>query len=133
VSVAVMDTGRDSTAALVADHASDLPVWRDRLERLWVRQVTQVTELSLAFHDAAADPRSGNLALAEAHVAQMQGLLDKMASAHHGLTEIEEALRRLDDGRYGICEHCGAHLPPDCLAAAPQARYCPRCRNPDVP
>ena len=93
------DVGLHSPVALAADSLSDMPQRRDRLERLWVRQVTKVTELSLAFHDAAADTSAGNLELAEAHVARMQQLLARMATAHRELAEIEAALHRVDDGR----------------------------------
>jgi hypothetical protein len=92
------DTGRYSPMAVGAEPLSDLPRQRRQLERLWVRQVTQVTGLSLAFHDATAHPSAGTLGLAEAHVARLQRLLARMASAHRELAEIEAALRRVDDG-----------------------------------
>jgi hypothetical protein len=60
--------------------------------------VTQVTALSLAFHDATTAASAGSLELAEAHVARLQRLLTRMASAHRELAEIEAALRRVDDG-----------------------------------
>jgi len=124
-----MDPGQHSPAALLADPADHLPQWRDRLERLWVQQASQITGLSLAFRDAAAaGGAAGNLRLAEAHVARLQQIVARMASAHRGLAEIEAALRRVDTGRYGLCEQCGLRMPTDWLDAAPQARYCPQCR-----
>ena len=128
--MAALSLGQDSAVALAAEPADALPRWRDRLERLWVQQITQITGLSLAFEEAAsAGGVAGNLRLAEAHVARQQQILTRMASAHRGLAEIEAALRRVDNGRYGLCERCGLRLPADWLDAAPQARYCPQCRS----
>ena len=43
------------------------------------------------------------------------------------LAGVEEALRRLDDGRYGRCDGCGATLDDDLLARRPTAWRCPDC------
>ena len=40
------------------------------------------------------------------------------------LHDIERALRRLDDGTYGICEHCSTPIDPERLEAVPAARFC---------
>jgi len=39
------------------------------------------------------------------------------------LYEIEAALRRIDDGRYGVCELTGQRIPRKRLAAIPWARF----------
>ena len=43
------------------------------------------------------------------------------------LLEAREALRRLDDGTYGICEGCGSPIPFERLEAVPHARRCVTC------
>ena len=40
------------------------------------------------------------------------------------LVEIDEALKRIQDGRYGICEICQAKIPKARLEAIPYARLC---------
>ena len=40
------------------------------------------------------------------------------------LTGVEAALRRLDEGSYGICEVCAAPLDVAALAAAPLTTLC---------
>ncbi|MDQ3945258.1 MAG: TraR/DksA C4-type zinc finger protein [Actinomycetota bacterium] len=40
------------------------------------------------------------------------------------LDELDRALRKLDDGTYGICEACGEPIPPERLEALPGARFC---------
>ena len=43
--------------------------------------------------------------------------------------EIEKALRRIDDGIYGICEDCGEQIEPRRLKVVPSARFCFRCKE----
>ena len=40
------------------------------------------------------------------------------------LSDIEHALRRLDDGTYGTCEACGKPIDSPRLEAVPAARFC---------
>ncbi len=42
----------------------------------------------------------------------------------HHLTEIEEALERMEDGKYGVCLECGRAIPFARLQAVPTAKYC---------
>ena len=49
------------------------------------------------------------------------------ARAREAIAEVEHALRRLEDGEYGLCEACGAPVPFERLEAVPSARFCVRC------
>ena len=40
------------------------------------------------------------------------------------LVDVEHALRRLDEGTYGLCEACGRPISDDRLEAQPAARFC---------
>ena len=40
------------------------------------------------------------------------------------LKDVEDALRRIDQGTYGVCEECGKPIDPQRLEAKPWARYC---------
>jgi DnaK suppressor protein len=42
---------------------------------------------------------------------------------------IDEALARVDDGSYGICDDCGGAIPPKRLAALPWAVFCVPCQE----
>jgi len=44
--------------------------------------------------------------------------------AQQTLVEIDAALKRIEDGTYGICEVCGKPIPPDRLRAIPWAKLC---------
>jgi DnaK suppressor protein len=48
-------------------------------------------------------------------------------SARVELQRLRQALRRLDQGRYGTCEGCGTAIEPERLAAVPYADHCYAC------
>ena len=43
------------------------------------------------------------------------------------LFEIEDALKRMKEGIYGICEDCHEEITSERLQALPSARYCMEC------
>ena len=45
------------------------------------------------------------------------------------LTEIEDALKKFDEGTYGVCENCGNPIPDARLEAKPAARLCIDCAS----
>jgi DnaK suppressor protein len=56
--------------------------------------------------------------------AQLTALL---AASRERIGEIDDALRRVDEGTYGICERCGQPIAEERLAARPFARCCMAC------
>ena len=54
----------------------------------------------------------------------------RQLSAHRGtLLKIDEALRKLDEGTYGICEDCGEDINEGRLKVLPFAIYCVECQE----
>ena len=104
------------------------PRWRARLEARWQAYVQEVTELSLAYHVAAAavadDIGDG------AGQPEIASLLRRVSTARRKLADVEEALGRLAAGTFGSCEQCGSPIPAALLTAVPETRYCPRCDAP---
>lgn len=47
--------------------------------------------------------------------------------ARFELQEIDAALQRIGDGRYGLCLACGGPIGLQRLRAIPEARYCVSC------
>lgn len=45
------------------------------------------------------------------------------------LKQIEEALRKIREGTYGICDMCGINIPIGRLKAKPFAKFCTECRT----
>jgi RNA polymerase-binding transcription factor DksA len=116
-----------STSALPERSAplvEELAHYREQLTQQWRSQVDEITRLSIETLDA--DDREGhNGAGAEVH--QVASLL--LAAARHQAQESEAALRRIDDGSYGLCGQCSAPIPADRLDVLPAARYCVSCQS----
>ena len=45
------------------------------------------------------------------------------------LSDVEDALVKLDNGTFGVCEGCGQHISPDRLEAKPAAKLCMECAS----
>ena len=45
------------------------------------------------------------------------------------LARIENALRRMREGQYGVCESCGCNIPMTRLNALPYATLCIKCQR----
>ncbi len=45
------------------------------------------------------------------------------------LSEVEYALRKFEQGTYGLCESCAQQINPDRLEALPQASLCLNCKS----
>jgi len=55
---------------------------------------------------------------------ELENTLGLMDSERKLLAEIDDALRRIEDGTYGICEGNGEPISKERLEAIPWARYC---------
>jgi len=58
---------------------------------------------------------------------EIENILGLMDSERKILVEIEDALIRIQDGIYGICEVGNEQIPKERLIAIPWARYCVAC------
>lgn len=54
------------------------------------------------------------------------GLMENESDELH---EIEEALERIKDGSFGLCESCKKKIPKERLKAIPYARLCVNCKK----
>jgi RNA polymerase-binding transcription factor len=68
--------------------------------------------------DDEHDPEGQTIAYERA---QLTAVLE--ATRHH-VSELAEAVSRLDAGGYGVCEVCEQVIPPERLEARPTARRC---------
>ena len=49
-------------------------------------------------------------------------------SIREQLAAVEHALKKFEDGTYGLCDNCGKPIPPERLEALPQATLCLDCK-----
>jgi DnaK suppressor protein len=71
--------------------------------------------------DDEHDPEGATIAFERSQL----GALVQQAQRH--LAEIDAAMARVEDGRYGTCERCGAAIDERRLEARPVARTCVGC------
>ena len=108
------------------------PRWRALLEMRWRARLQEVTELALAYHEAAAAGHSagasgeGGLQVQQ-RLRRLRRLQRRTVTSRRALADTEEALARLSAGRYGRCESCAGAISAQRLAATPETRYCARC------
>ena len=93
----------------------DLLLMRERLIRDVTRTVTRETEQTKIdvgdFYDQASDDRDRALSLLFSE------------RDRRNLSQIEDALKRIDEGTYGICEMTGEKIGEDRLRVMPFARF----------
>jgi DnaK suppressor protein len=100
---------------------------RDQLQEERGRLVDQLSQMghgpngNLDFDDGFAD--SGQVTAERGEVDAVAGSLLET------LQEIEHAIRKLNDGTYGVCESCGSAIAEARLEAMPAARYCITCAS----
>ncbi len=109
----------------------DTDVYRRRLEEERARLAGAVEFLERENPGSLSD-ETGELAIGgDNHLGDLGGAtydreLDEglEEGAQETLREIDDALKRIDDGTYGICEVCGKPIGEDRLAAIPWTRLC---------
>jgi len=92
-----------------------------------IQRLEQTREASVATQDSIG---YGNHMADDATEAfeQSKGL-SLQQTIQNGLTEVNYALRKFDEGVYGVCEQCGQTIDWARLEALPAARLCIRCQE----
>ena len=98
----------------------DLQAFREMLMKLRDRITGQISFLSddslRVKDDTPSDDRTDDF--------DREFALNLVSSEHDALFEIDEALRRIDEGRYGLCEISSKPIEKERLRVIPYARYC---------
>ena len=63
------------------------------------------------------------------HATERELAIRNLDRESHLLRHVKGALRRIEDGSYGICLHCEEDISPRRLEAVPWAAYCIRCQE----
>jgi len=108
-------TTRRAAHHQVAIEASRLPLVRARLEQERCFRIDQVAQLA------------GDLAEEGLDQARLQVTREIRSAALYILTEIEEAIARLEDGSYGTCQLCGKTVESKRLEVVPSTKLCLAC------
>lgn len=91
---------------------------RDRL----TGQITALADDSLKYiDDASSEDRTDDF--------DREFALNLVSSEHDSVFEINNALRRIEDGIYGVCDACSCPIEKPRLHALPFARMCIKCQS----
>lgn len=52
-----------------------------------------------------------------------------LSTLEASLASVEDALRAIERGTYGVCERCGKPIPPERLEVKPDATMCVNCQT----
>ena len=70
-----------------------------------------------------------DLSAVKTFVRSIEALIDPIKSESDELQEIQEALERITDGSFGICDICDKTIPKMRLKAIPYTRLCIPCKQ----
>ena len=96
------------------------------------------SEIKSIAEDASKSPReaSGDLSAYTLHMADMAAdtyerelSMNIISSEQELLYQIDDALKRIDDGSYGICAQCNKPITMSRLKAVPYASMCVACQR----
>lgn len=98
------------------------------------RFITELAQIKSEGLMASQKESAGDLSSASYHPAdQGSDTMEKeksvflASSKGNELYEIDQALMRAKDGKFGVCENCGKDVEPARLEAMPYARHCIKC------
>jgi DnaK suppressor protein len=94
---------------------------RDRVAAMEREFAGLAEAASAAGADDEHDPEGATLAFERQHAAAL------LAAARDQVAAVDAALRRLAEGRYGVCDRCGQPIGAERLAARPAAATCVHC------
>ena len=115
---------------------------RDQMKQfrqlLITERVKFANEIKSIAQDASKSPReaSGDLSAYTVHMADMAAdtyerelSMNIVSSEQEVLYQIDDALKRLDDGSFGVCQQCNQPISMSRLKAVPYASLCISCQR----
>lgn len=105
---------------------------REMLQQQLLAKETELNE-QLATLDSVVREEgvgySNHMADAGSEVFEQARDVSLRRGVERGLEDVRRALKKFEDGTYGLCESCGAVIDLARLEALPAARYCVRCQS----
>ena len=115
---------------------NDLDHFRKLLEACRKKIVGDLNHLEKDSLNLSQRDASGDLSGYSFHIADMatdnfdrEFNLGLASSEQQILNQIDEAIRRIDEGTYGVCEICSKPIVQKRLLAVPYARFCIKCQS----
>lgn len=114
----------------------DFSKFKKRLEELRMQISGDLSHIEGDALNRSQRDATGDLSGYSFHMADMatdnfdrEFNLELASNEQKSLNLIDQALRRIGDGTYGICESCEKPIPMKRLQAVPYAVYCIKCQE----
>lgn len=125
--VPAADRGKTAAKSMTADFT------KKELEEIKLKLVEMRENLSKNVEDKKnldlLEPEVGDSIDQATQSLDKEILFELSDNERKTLDNIDAALRKMDNGIYGICEHCKNHIEKKRLKALPSARYCLPCQS----
>lgn len=115
---------------------TDLDHFKLLLEAIRKKIVGDLNHLEKDSLNLSQRDASGDLSGYSFHMADMatdnfdrEVNLDLASSEQDLLNQIDEALQRIEEGNYAVCETCSKPIAQKRLLAVPYARFCIKCQS----
>ncbi len=114
----------------------DLKLYKERLLALRARLWGDVDQMGGPIFEKPLAQATGDLSVMPIHMADVgtdnferEFTLRLMEAKDQTLDQIEEALQRMEDGVYGLCEECEGKIPKTRLDVIPYTVFCVKCAS----
>ena len=84
---------------------------------------------SQALHGSGQDSSANHMADFGSDNYEQEFTLGLIENDEQVVNEINDALARIDNGQYGLCQECGQEVPIPRLEAIPWTNFCVRCQE----
>lgn len=116
--------------------AKQIEVCKEKLLKLRAEHLKERQEMEKEnLHNSLRDI-SGNLSGYSQHMAETaadsferEKNIKLLSSVTHMMQEIDNALHKMEDGSYGLCESCGKEISFMRLEALPYTQFCINCKK----
>lgn len=111
-----------------------LAVLNSPLHSIWQKLAEERTRLLRRIAAETQPPEQEEEVVSEAmdrayRIASRELQSALLVQARHRLEQVDAALKRLDEGSYGICVACGLAISPERLKILPEATTCINCQR----
>ena len=114
----------------------DLKQYRQLLLKLKERIADDIKHISEDTLKKSQKDASGDMSGYTLHMADVatdsydrEFSLELASNDRGAIIQINEALKRIDEGKFGICERCAKHIAKTRLKALPFASFCLKCQQ----
>ena len=114
----------------------ELAKFREQLEKQRKQLASGIDHIEKDMLNKSQRDSSGDLSGYSFHMADQatdnfdtEFTFDLASNEQRFLNEIEDAIKRIEDGTYGVCEECEKLISVKRLKAVPYARLCIKCQE----